>query len=344
MKSKHFLPAVALILCSFVAFSENISFDEKISEDSLSVRQIMNGWIKAVGGDSLVAVHTETRKGSLVRGNNGYVPFEMFYFSPGKWYYHQIFAWGDQVVYLFDGNKGWIQDTKCVREMTPEELLYLQLLLNVQLPFIIHDLFPEMTLDRLIQTDNQKSVIINGKSATGLSIPLIFDTESGLLIRAGDIFFEDYRNIGNIKRPYRIILGEDLGDTILQMKMLFTEITHNTIIPDSYFQTPLCALPVKESPIYREWNEVEIDTIAADACVGEYQITPDGIIYVTREKDRLMVKFPGSDLKYEIRPESETDYFIRFGNISFHFIKDDTGTITHMAIGPDLSRKYQKIK
>jgi hypothetical protein len=46
----------------------------------------------------------------------------------------------------------------------------------------------------------------------------------------------------------------------------------------------------------------------------------------------------------EIRPASETDYFIRFLNIECQFLKDDDGEVAHMVVEAGRQLKLEKVR
>jgi hypothetical protein len=56
-----------------------------------------------------------------------------------------------------------------------------------------------------------------------------------------------------------------------------------------------------------------------------------------------MFQTVGQGPKIEIKPESENDYFIRFLNLDFHFLKDEKGQIAFLQIGANNKQKAKKI-
>ena len=57
-----------------------------------------------------------------------------------------------------------------------------------------------------------------------------------------------------------------------------------------------------------------------------------------------MIERTGWGMRLEIRPESETDYFMRFLHRDFHFVKDASGRVTGLETGKDRAQKAKKIK
>jgi len=173
----------------------------KYQEDSIIVTRIIDSYVQACGGESIAEIKSESISGTLVRGRAGYVPFEIKSGPSGQWYYAQTFAWGDQVIYCSNGETGWVQDTKSISAISPEELLYLGLVLDPHAPVRLREIFPEMKLQGSEKIGNSEASTILAKSHAGLSVELSFDDETGLLLRAGDIYFEDYRKTGQVTRP-----------------------------------------------------------------------------------------------------------------------------------------------
>lgn len=297
------------------------------------VTRIIDSYIHACGGDAIANIKSESITGTIVRGITGHVPLEIKSKSPGKWYYAQTFAWGDQVIYGSDGETGWVQDTKSITEISPRESIYLTLVLDPQASVRIKEIFSEMTFQGSEMIGDSKAFVILAKSHEDIYTELAFDDETGLLLRAGDIYFEDYRQTGQVTRPFRIILGKMPGEDRPRMIMRFNDISHNIDMDYSIFEVPQCVLTVKKSPIHRTWEKVQADTNAMEVCVGSYQVSPDYILTFTREKDHLFFYSPGSFIKYEIRPSSPTDYFLEFSNLSFHFMKNESGEVTHVEFG-----------
>jgi len=310
------------------------------------VEKIIQKYIQAIGSSALAEIKTEKKTGTLLRGASGQVPLEIIAKAPGKWRYTQTFAWGDQVCYGFDGATAWVQDTKNISKMSARQLLDLQLMFDVQAPLKMHEWYQEMEIKGTEKVGDREAITITATSQAGFSTELAFDRETGVLLRAGDIVFEDYRDVGSVKRPFRILLGKEQGEKHRQMKMLFSEIRHNLNADDSLFQAPDCALPFKEAPLYKSRKQVEVSIEALEACVGVYQHLqdPEVTFTVTRQQNHLMVKRTGWSQKIEIKPESETDYFIRFLGWEFHFIKDAAGRVTHVEIVTNQAFKAEKIK
>ena len=90
----------------------------------------------------------------------------------------------------------------------------------------------------------------------------------------------------------------------------------------------------------RERVIVKVDPRIYDSYVGEYEIAPGFILFVTRDGDKLMsqslpVPLPPSAAgqpKSEMFPESETTFFVKDADAQFTFVKNDKGQVIQVNI------------
>ncbi|MGE0129809.1 MAG: serine hydrolase [Blastocatellales bacterium] len=95
--------------------------------------------------------------------------------------------------------------------------------------------------------------------------------------------------------------------------------------------------------IPRERVAIRIDPKILDAYVGQYELTPNFIITMTREGDSLMTQATGQP-KFEIFPESETKFFLKVVDAQVTFVKDGKGAVTHLIMHQGGDRTAKKIK
>jgi len=313
---------------------------------SSTVEAVIDRYVQASGGAALAEIKTETRRGTLVRGQSGRVPFLASLEAPGKWHYNQAFAFGDQVSYLSDGNEAWAQDTRGVGEIGGKERVDLRIMFDLSLPLRIRDLFPDMKVQGVEKVGDRDAVVIRARTREGIETDLLFDRESGLLVRAGDLSFEDYRPAGSVKRPYRIFIGEDPAGNSVRLRMDVADIAQNVEVEGSLFSRPACTLPMKPSVLFKPRRQAAPNVEAMEACAGLYQHPTDpAVTYtVTRQQTHLMMKRTGWGQALEIKPESEWDYYIQFLNFEFHFVRDASGRVTALELGADRSVRAAKLK
>ena len=95
--------------------------------------------------------------------------------------------------------------------------------------------------------------------------------------------------------------------------------------------------------IPREHISVKVDPKIFDAYVGQYQLTPALVLTIAREGDLLMGQATGQP-KLELRPESETKFFIPEVDAQVTFIKDNRGQITGLILNQGREMTANKIK
>jgi serine-type D-Ala-D-Ala carboxypeptidase/endopeptidase len=84
-------------------------------------------------------------------------------------------------------------------------------------------------------------------------------------------------------------------------------------------------------PPPRERKAIEVDPALLEACVGEYELSPELTITVTRAGGRLYERATGQ-AQFELFAESPTDFFLKMGDIQITFVKDATGVVTRLVV------------
>lgn len=346
MRGEKIISSLVFLLLSSPVLWSHDQEPPGLQRPSVTAGDIVKRFAQASGGSELAKIKTEKRTGTLVRGVSGQVPFETTAEASGKWYYRQVFAYGDRVSYGFDGGQAWIQDAEGVSVLPPEEKLELALLLDIQAPLHLERLFPSMTVKGSEKIGQKEAIVLAAVSGEGAGFELAFDGATGLLLRAGDLFFEDYRDVGKGKRPFVIFLGKDDVQNSLRLKMQVSDVKQDIEVDESIFTKPACALRPVPPLLYKLRKEVPVGRESLETLVGVYQSNADqNVLYtVTTQGPHLMIERTGWGTSVEIRPESETDYFMRFLNREFHFIKDATSRVTGLEIGPDRALKAKKVK
>jgi CubicO group peptidase (beta-lactamase class C family) len=81
----------------------------------------------------------------------------------------------------------------------------------------------------------------------------------------------------------------------------------------------------------RERKFISVDASIFDSLAGTYEIEPKFALTITREGDRLMGQATGQ-LKLELRPESETKFYLKEADAEITFVKDDDGNVTKLIL------------
>ncbi len=81
----------------------------------------------------------------------------------------------------------------------------------------------------------------------------------------------------------------------------------------------------------REKKAAKVDTSILETYVGEYEVTPEFHIFITKEKDQLYATAPGHT-KARMYAESETEFFLRIADVAFTFVKNEKGEVTRLIL------------
>ncbi|MGB8953008.1 MAG: serine hydrolase [Candidatus Aminicenantales bacterium] len=84
-------------------------------------------------------------------------------------------------------------------------------------------------------------------------------------------------------------------------------------------------------PLPLERKAITLDPAIYDQYAGEYELSPGFSIFVTRENNTLMTQATGQQ-KFEVFPESETQFFLKVVDAQIEFIKDSSGIVTGLVL------------
>jgi CubicO group peptidase (beta-lactamase class C family) len=84
-------------------------------------------------------------------------------------------------------------------------------------------------------------------------------------------------------------------------------------------------------PPPKQHKEIAVDPKLFDAYVGQYQLSPNFILTVTREEDRLFVQATGQP-KFQIFPESALEFFLKVVDAQITFETDSTGRAVSLVL------------
>lgn len=94
----------------------------------------------------------------------------------------------------------------------------------------------------------------------------------------------------------------------------------------------------------KERIEIKVDAKILEQYVGEYSLAPGINFTVTRQDAQLYVQLTGQG-KFEIYPESETDFFLSVVDAQITFVKDQTGKVTSLVLHQNkVDQTAKKIK
>jgi CubicO group peptidase (beta-lactamase class C family) len=84
----------------------------------------------------------------------------------------------------------------------------------------------------------------------------------------------------------------------------------------------------------REKKAISVEPEILDTYVGEYEVSPEFHIYITKENGQLYAAAPGHT-KAKMYAESETEFFLRIADVAFTFVINEQGEITQLILHMD---------
>jgi carboxyl-terminal processing protease len=196
-----------------------------------SASQVIDHYLEAIGGKkaldkltSRVSVGTVELKSMGLGGS-----VEMYEQAPNKSSV-MIFIEGlGTIQETFDGTIGWLQHPLQGYVRLPREAVKLTKDADFHQERRLLDLSPSLRLIGKEKVGERETFVLQpGKDGE----KWYFDVENGLLLRHGDSFFDDYRDVGGIKLPFKIVDDATYG---LGIVVRLSEIKHNVPIDQTKF-------------------------------------------------------------------------------------------------------------
>ncbi len=193
---------------------------------SPEIDRILEHYLAAVGGKStLMSISTETRKGEL-KNARGVYPLEAYAINSGRWTYlfkkdektRQIQC--DKTHCWERGNQSDHLDSKTYVELAAA--------FELQFPLHLKQYFPYLRLLGRESPEGRSVLVLEGSSPELDPLQIVFDAQTGLLLKVGTLEFQDYREVGGIQRPFAFSSPTDGIIT-------FRETQHNQPLPVQLF-------------------------------------------------------------------------------------------------------------
>ena len=80
-----------------------------------------------------------------------------------------------------------------------------------------------------------------------------------------------------------------------------------------------------------ERKAISVDPKILESYVGDYQLTPNLVVSITKEDDKMFLQVTGQQ-KVELFAESETNFFLKVADVQITFAKDDKGQVDHLVL------------
>ena len=88
---------------------------------------------------------------------------------------------------------------------------------------------------------------------------------------------------------------------------------------------------IKSNKLLPKNMEIDVDTRILDTYVGEYELGPNFILTITRDKNQLITQATGQG-KIEIFAESETKFFVKVMDAQLEFVKNAVGKVEKLIL------------
>jgi caffeoyl-CoA O-methyltransferase len=204
----------------------------KPTENLPGADQIVEKYLTAIGGvEAFSRIQTQTRKGVL-QADAAEVPIETVAKAPGKWLLTLQTGASSSDKEGYNGAAGWSVSGEVVKNMDPREQPELETFLDFQLPLKLASMRAAMSVKLKDKLGQQQVYVVEAAPAQGRRRTLAFDAQTGLLVLADSVLFEDYREVDGLRLPYRVKLhGGELA-------VNFNEIRHDLPVDDAVFERP----------------------------------------------------------------------------------------------------------
>jgi carboxyl-terminal processing protease len=219
----------------------NAKPEEKPASNAPSVDQILEKYVEARGGKAaLENLKSRVTKGKAeISSMNLNGTAELYEKAPNKAITNINVPGLGLMQRGFDGSRGWWQDSMrgyikfesyAFTEARREAGFYKELHLK--------ELYNRLTYTGKEKVGEREAYVLQEMFGTFGAEKLYFDTETGLLLRRNNIYYEDYREVDGIKLPF--IIREESSNGF-NFTFRITEVKHNIAIDDATFaESPSC--------------------------------------------------------------------------------------------------------
>ena len=252
----HFFVLLGVLLtgqvaCSRLSQSNGVPPTPSPSPDQAAiVDQILARYTEAIGGEvAIERVKIYHAKGNFVTSvSPEQGAFETWGKEPNKTLSVIAFPRIGALKKGFDGETRWVQTPAgTFSDQSPQEMAEVERDADVYRAGRIKSLYQSMRLDRKARLKGRDVYIVEGIPVKGPAEKLLFDTESGLLVRwdmalrdpsRGNVFvkvhIDDYREVDGVKVPFSARFAFESYDFTIKIN----DLRHNVPIDDAVFKKP----------------------------------------------------------------------------------------------------------
>ncbi len=220
--------------------------------------QILDKYIQALGGAEAIQKVTSRVEEGTVTAFGRQLPIEVFSKAPNMRLSVMHFPNGDSVT-AYDGHTGWLSGMRQPpHPMNSEELVAARLDGEFYFATEIPKLFRQVRPARPEKVGDAEMYVLLGITPGRPPVKLYFDEQSGLLRREvrymqtvlgrlpTQIDFDDYRDVDDVKVPYRWTMARPEGRFTIQVD----QVQQNVPIDDGKFAMPTVATaPAPKPPV-----------------------------------------------------------------------------------------------
>jgi photosynthetic reaction center cytochrome c subunit len=211
-----------------------------------SADQLLDKYLQAAGGAAAIGkITSRVMTGTITLGDRN-VPIDIFSKDPDKRISFTHTPDGDSVT-AFDGREGWLGfPGRPAREMHGSEIDAAAMDADLHFAAHLKGMFSETQVRGTEKIGDHDTYLVIGRRAGKPPLRLYFDEKSGLLVRLvrygetplgrmpTQIDYEDYRESGGVKIPFRWTLARPNGRFTIQV----SEVKQNVPVDDAKFAKP----------------------------------------------------------------------------------------------------------
>ncbi|MCE5307946.1 MAG: class I SAM-dependent methyltransferase [Acidobacteriales bacterium] len=211
---------------------------------SPAASEILNKYTVATGGRAAA----ERIKTSVREGTFQYAPRTEFQVlieaaRDGQW--HTVLTLAEDIRFeeVFDGKAGWEHTPEQTFPMDAKTLDSDDPVFNLDALAHPERYFAGFAMKGRENSGGRDVWVLEGSRSGGTSTRALFDVETGLLNRIGNVIVEDYREVDGVKVPHRLRFVEKRGEQVMQ----FTRVRHNVPIPAAHFDKEQSATAYRQA-------------------------------------------------------------------------------------------------
>ena len=211
-----------------------------------TVDQVLDKYLQALGGrDAIAKLKTRTRKGTVTNRSNQTAGVMVEDTAAGQ-VRTSVDGQPAPTARAFDGKAAWAQTGTRVRDFEGVETTNVSLAADLALPIVIKDAYSALAMQSYGRISGHQVITMQGRRANGVAEQLLFDRESGLLVRRNiriqtplgelpvEIDYDDYRPVDGVQTPFAMHITD--WESLSAFK--FSEVTFNKPIDAARFARP----------------------------------------------------------------------------------------------------------